>query len=254
METTSLSSSTKQLNTEIVEEKQNKMNEWIWMLSVWTYMVAQKREKAVTPASWIISMTSAFNRWQHDVAKLILFSLSVLFNFLMSTASTQPPARWKEKDEHEWTTPEQKAHLLSKQVEYNIAQSRKCLSGWFTVKLQTYFDLFPTEDVIVGDDILKPGLTFENKRHSQEVVSDPTLNRDMNTHHSCANRGSEIGLKTTIVLQHKHGVTRMKPSNSKKILKSSVTSSHSRSSITRITIRNWYYPDGAIPTLPITIA
>jgi hypothetical protein len=125
----------------------------------------------------------------------------------MATPSPQPPAQRKERDEREWTTLEQKAHLLSKQAEYSIAQSRKCLKGWFTLEIQAYFSLFPTEAVTVGDDAKHPGLTFEDKRRFQEMVSDPTLNRTMNTHHSCANRGSRRGLKITIVLQRKHRTT-----------------------------------------------
>ena len=69
----------------------------------------------------------------------------------MATPRPKAPIQQKEMDERKWTTPEQKAHLLSKLGEYSIAQSCKALRGWFTVKLQTYFNMFPTGPVTVGD-------------------------------------------------------------------------------------------------------
>jgi hypothetical protein len=221
------------------------------MLSVSTRMVAQNAQKPEKRKTHRASKLSCqHDSWGPEERHMYYIqllttrsqkishshTLPILFNFLMPSPNPQPPAQRKEKDEREWTTPEQKAHLLSKQAEYSIAHSHKSVSGRFTVELQTYFDLFPTEAVTVGDDIKRPGLTFEDKRRSQEVVSDPRLNRTMNTH-LCANRGSKHGLKMTIVLQREHGI-RTTPSNSKTNLKCSVTCRHSRRSITRNTTRS----------------
>ena len=52
--------------------------------------------------------------------------------------------RKKGKDEQKWTTPKQKAHLVSKQGEYAITQSTKSLAGWLCTELEIYFELFPT--------------------------------------------------------------------------------------------------------------
>jgi hypothetical protein len=82
------------------------------------------------------------------------------------------------KDQREWTTPEQKAHLLFKQVEYSIARDTKSLSRWFSVKLERYFDLFPTQPVGLKETLQHPEWSLDDKRKFEEKVSGLKINRD----------------------------------------------------------------------------
>jgi hypothetical protein len=65
----------------------------------------------------------------------------------------RPMQQRKEKDEREWTTPDQKAHLLSKQGEYAIAQDTKTWAGWLSLELGIYFDLFPTQPIMTKESL-----------------------------------------------------------------------------------------------------
>ena len=138
-----------------------------------------------------------------------------------------PTQQKKEKDECEWTTLEQKAHLLSKQGEYNMARENKHLWGWLTIELRTYIDLFPTEPVTVKENINYPGWTLEAKRLQQEKVSNLRLNGNYETHHWHANRELRRGLKTIVILQPKRREGRERSSNTKTNLKNSVMHSPS---------------------------
>jgi hypothetical protein len=73
-------------------------------------------------------------------------------NFSFSAILTSPPAmakstnrrgrmrQKKDKDEREWTTPEEKMYLLSRQANYSVARDKKNLKAWFSVELAAYFD------------------------------------------------------------------------------------------------------------------
>jgi hypothetical protein len=78
----------------------------------------------------------------------------------------------KDKDEREWTTPQQKMHLQSRQVEYGMARDKKQLTGWFTVELATYFERFPTQEP-TDEEIFKHGTqwTIREKRSLEEQVN-----------------------------------------------------------------------------------
>jgi hypothetical protein len=165
----------------------------------------------------------------------------VFFNLnsssLMAVPNRQRPVQ-QGKDQREWTTPEQKAHLVSKKGEYSKARDEKNLPAWLSVELQTYFDLFPTEPVTVKENMKNPGWTMEEKKLFEEKVSNSKLNRIRNTtHRSRANRGSEHGLKTIIVLQRRPRTGRGRSSSLRRNLKNSATRNISRKSFMRITRR-----------------
>lgn len=85
----------------------------------------------------------------------------------------------KTKDLREWTTPAQKAYLVSKQSEYLVARGTRSLPGWFSVELEKYFERFPTEPV-TATEIIQHGWGIAEKRKFQETVSDLRINRTIN--------------------------------------------------------------------------
>ena len=90
--------------------------------------------------------------------------------------------RKKEKDEREWTTLAQKAHLKSKQDEYILAREAKNMRGWFSVELEQYFGLFPTEPITVKESIQHPSWSHKDKRASEEEVSGSRLDENDDGH------------------------------------------------------------------------
>lgn len=91
----------------------------------------------------------------------------------MPTQSNAPVRqKRKEKDEHEWTTPEQKAHLCAKQGEYEINRECKTLPAWFNVELAIYFVKFPVKKVTKQElDVHGPEWTFDDKKNLEILVS-----------------------------------------------------------------------------------
>lgn len=53
----------------------------------------------------------------------------------------------KERDDREWTSPEQKAHLQSRQDNYIEAREKKVLQSWSNLEFALYFHAFLTEPV-----------------------------------------------------------------------------------------------------------
>ena len=116
----------------------------------------------------------------------------------------QCPVQWQNKtDRREWTTPEQKTYLQSKQVGYGIACNQKKLSAWLSIKLQTYFELFPPGPVTVKENMDHPGLMDVDKRLFEAMVSDSSLKENVKTLTVGANSESRLGLRTTVALQRK---------------------------------------------------
>jgi hypothetical protein len=77
----------------------------------------------------------------------------------------------KKKDEREWTSLEQKAHLQSRQDAYATARDQKTLQAWFSVELAAYFENFPTLPVTVGEGVVHgPAWTTQDKRLMEEKV------------------------------------------------------------------------------------
>jgi len=107
----------------------------------------------------------------------------------------------KERDEHEWTTPAQKSHLLSKQADYIVARDTKSLKGWFCIKMRIYFDMFPTEPIMVRESLHHPDWTPAKKCVFEEKVSWLMLKKTLEL--TIGERESGHGLKTIPVLQHK---------------------------------------------------
>jgi hypothetical protein len=63
-------------------------------------------------------------------------------------------------------------HLQSRQVEYGMAWNKKQLVGWFTIKLTTYFERFPTQEPM-DEEIFKHGMqwTIQEKWLLKEQVN-----------------------------------------------------------------------------------
>jgi hypothetical protein len=80
------------------------------------------------------------------------------------------PTKKKGKDGREWTTTEQKNHLLARRSAYTQAQATKTLRYWLSVELEIYFQTFPTQPVTVEEGI-KHGWTEQKKRLHEENVS-----------------------------------------------------------------------------------
>jgi len=90
-----------------------------------------------------------------------------------SANSQGPVQRRKDKDDREWTTPEEKTYLQSKQAEYSMARDKKVLKAWFTVELKVYFDKFPTQPVTEYEKLNKgSNWSFKDKRAMEDAVSD----------------------------------------------------------------------------------
>ena len=87
--------------------------------------------------------------------------------FMSNSAPTQ-----RRRDEREWTTYEQKAHLQSKQEGYVLARDQRNLRAWLGVELEVYFNRFPTQPVTKEEMVLH-GQTWsvQEKRLLQEKVS-----------------------------------------------------------------------------------
>jgi len=116
----------------------------------------------------------------------------------------QCPAQWQNKmDRQEWTIPEQKTYLQSKQAGYGIACDQKKLLAWLSVELWTYFELFPPGPVTVKENMDHPGLTDVDKRLFEAMVSDSSLKENVKTLTIDANSESRLGLRITVALQHK---------------------------------------------------
>ena len=77
----------------------------------------------------------------------------------------------KKKDHREWTTPDQKAHLQSRQGGYGDAQKAKTVSGWFSIELEIYFNKFPTQPITAEERNKHPNWTLHDKRLREEEVS-----------------------------------------------------------------------------------
>jgi hypothetical protein len=90
----------------------------------------------------------------------------------------RPVQQRKEKDEREWTTPDQKAHLLSKQGEYAIARDTKTQAGWLSLELGIYFDLFSTQPITTKESLQHPDWLLNDKRLFEENVSGSKINRN----------------------------------------------------------------------------
>jgi hypothetical protein len=84
----------------------------------------------------------------------------------------------KTKDSREWTTPAQKAYLVSKQSDYLVARGTRNLLGWFSVELEKYFERFPTEPVTATEIIQHADWDIAVKRKFQETVSHFKINRN----------------------------------------------------------------------------
>jgi hypothetical protein len=67
---------------------------------------------------------------------------------------------------------------LSKQVEYSIVRDTKSLSGWFSVELGRYFDIFPTQPVALKETLQHPEWLLDDKRKFEETVSGSKINGD----------------------------------------------------------------------------
>jgi hypothetical protein len=84
----------------------------------------------------------------------------------------RPVQKKKSKDEREWTTPTQKAYLVSKQSEYYSARETKTVAWWLSVELRNYFEKFPTEPVTPMEMLRYPDWSIAEKRKFEETVSD----------------------------------------------------------------------------------
>jgi hypothetical protein len=91
----------------------------------------------------------------------LFLELSSLSHSIMAKSGNRrgPVQRRKEKDEQEWTTPEEKVYLQSKQAEYSMARDKKTLKAWFTVELKAYFNKFPMQPV-TEEEKLKKGSSW----------------------------------------------------------------------------------------------
>ncbi|KAN0109700.1 hypothetical protein V8E52_009046 [Russula decolorans] len=83
----------------------------------------------------------------------------------------QPPALPR-KVEREWTTPEQKAHLLSKQGEYSMARDHKTVVGWFSVELRTWRDTYIAYFHRINED---SSLTLADAMKMEQQVNDSII-------------------------------------------------------------------------------
>jgi len=94
-----------------------------------------------------------------------------------STGRRGRTQRRKEKDEREWTTLEQKEYLKSRQAEYSIARDKKRTGEWFSVELNLYFKIFPTQ-MPTEDKKVKHGMQWsvKDKRLLEEKVNSRTHN------------------------------------------------------------------------------
>lgn len=78
----------------------------------------------------------------------------------------------KEKDDQEWTSPEQKVRLQSRQDNYMAVQERKVLPLWFNLEFTLYFSMFPMEPVIEEEKIMiGQSWSMEDKWLVDEKVS-----------------------------------------------------------------------------------
>jgi hypothetical protein len=78
----------------------------------------------------------------------------------------------KGRDEREWTTPEQKEYLLSKQPGYAATKRGKERKAWFTIEMKKYFERFPTQEVTENETLLNGSKwSYRDKREMEEKVS-----------------------------------------------------------------------------------
>jgi hypothetical protein len=90
---------------------------------------------------------------------------------LLMSGQKQPLPKQK-KDDREWTTAEQKEHLLSKQGGYATARQQGRLKTWFGIEMVMYFAKFPTLPVTEEERLIRGGdWTLQHKRNVEESVS-----------------------------------------------------------------------------------
>lgn len=96
-------------------------------------------------------------------------SLQLLYAMPNQRLVRQPK---KVKDEREWTTPEQKAHLCASQGSYALHHQSRTVAAFFNFELPIYFEKFPTQPVTVAEGILHgQNWSFEDKKQLETKVS-----------------------------------------------------------------------------------
>jgi hypothetical protein len=88
--------------------------------------------------------------------------------------SNQAPERQKkkEKDEREWTTPEQKTFLSSEQATYALQRGKGTVKAFFNRIMPAFFEEFPTQPITLAERLKHgPDWSMGDKTRQEQEVS-----------------------------------------------------------------------------------